>query len=669
MPETMEKKPMHTHRSGGTGVKRRIAAVLAVSLALLGAAATAMPATAADEPFNVALASGANAPAVEVSYVPSWNSSAALNNGASGATNTLSAMWGTWGAPGSPTQDIATYTWENPVTVSSSKLFLWQNHLTPGGDSGVMIPAAWKLEYRTSAGEWAPVTGAGLTYPLPVLNTSAPVTSQPAVQANFDAVTTTAVRLVLDRVVFSGQRKATSVIEWEVWGVNAPVVEPEPEDPNAFIDAEQVAVRTQTGTAPALPEQVWVIGENGPLRYVDVEWAPVGASSYASAGEFEVLGDPAGYDGQSVTAEVAVADEFSDVIDDIDYAVTITTPGVVPVLPETVRATYDDGTAASDVAVEWDAIEATAYADADAIFDVPGTVEGFEPGAVATVFVVEPLSQAEPIVAIEFDSAPQGSGWYTTAPTVTITAEETASPIASIEYSLDGETWTPYTEPFEVSAQGEVTVGARASSEDDAVGEASETIKVDTVAPETGVDWIVVDGTSALVTLTPSDAEPGSGVTRTVWSDGPDASPTGETNNMYATYEEPFSVQLTEEPRYVHVQAQDAAGNVESHVTVELPTLVGDALDLRSTVSPRCVAGKVHLVVAVHNADDAAAEVMVETPYGKKTVASLTAGATVSSTFASRTVGIPAGEVTVTGSSSDDSSYEGTVSYPAFSCG
>ena len=71
-----------------------------------------------------------------------WNSAAALNNGAVGPTNTLSAMWGTWGAPGNPTQDIATYTWENPVTVSSSKLYLWQNHLTPGGDSGVMIPAA-----------------------------------------------------------------------------------------------------------------------------------------------------------------------------------------------------------------------------------------------------------------------------------------------------------------------------------------------------------------------------------------------------------------------------------------------------------------------------------------------------------------------------------------------
>jgi hypothetical protein len=659
---------MHTLRPGRAGL-RKIAVAVAAAVALVAAGAVAMPATAADEPFNVSLASGDNAPTVEVSYVPGWNSAAALNNGVVGPTNTLSAMWGTWGAPGNPTQDIATYTWERPVTVSSSKLYLWQNHLTPGGDSGVMIPAAWKVEYRTSAGEWAPVTGAGLSYPLPVLNTAAPVTSQPVVQANWDAVTTTAVRLVLDRVVFQTQRKATSVIEWEVWGVNAPVVDPEPEDPNAFIDSEPVAVRTVTGTAPQLPDRVWVIGENGPLKDVDVEWAPVAASAYASAGSFVVLGDPAGYDGQTVEATVFVAATLSDTIASVDYTATITTPGVEPVLPRTVRATYDDGTASSDVDVEWAAIDPAAYAEADAIFDIDGAVAGYAPGAIATVFVVEPLSQAEPIVAIEFDSAPQGSGWYTSAPTVTITAEETASPVASIEYTLDGETWQAYDEPFSVDAQGEVTVSARATSEDEAVGEASETVKIDTIAPETGIEWVVVDGTSATVTLTPSDAEPGSGVTRTVWSDGPDPSPTGETNNMYATYEEPFSVQLTEQPRYVHVQAQDAAGNVEEHATVELPTLVGDRLELVPSVVQRCVAGKVLLAVAVRNADDIAADITVQSVFGTKTFTAVKAGGTVSTTFSTRTLGVAAGEVAVSGTGADDTAYQGSAGYGAFSCG
>lgn len=654
-------------RSGRAGVKR-IAATVAMMLVLAGAGAAAVaPATAADEPINVALASGENAPTVEVSYVPSWNSAAALNNGVVGPTNTLSAMWGTWGAPNNPTQDTATYTWERPVTVSSSKLYLWQNHLTPGGDSGVMIPSAWKVEYRNAAGDWAPVTGAGLSYPVPVLDTAAPIASLPAVEAKFDAVTTTAVRLVLDRVVFNNQRKATSVIEWQVWGVNAPVVEPEPEDPNAFIDSEHVAVRTQVGTAPVLPSKVWVIGENGPLKYVSVQWGTVAASSYASAGSFEVTGEPAGYSGQTVEATVFVGASLSDVIDSVDYSVSITTPGVAPVLPDTVRANYADGTSSSSVDVDWDAVPAASYAEADAIFDVEGDVPGFAEGAVATVFVVEPLDQAEPIVSIDFDSAPQGSGWYTTAPTVTITAEETASPVASVEYSLDGQTWTPYTAPFAVSAQGEVTVSARATSEDDAVGEASETVKIDTIAPTTVIDYIVVDGTSATVTLTPTDSEPGSGVTRTVWSDGPDASPTGETNNMYATYEEPFSVQLTEEPRYVHVQAQDAAGNVEAHVTVELPKLAETALDITPTATTRCVAGKVSLVVSVRNGEDFPADVVVKTPYGEKSV-TVKAGAAVSSAFSSRLAAVGAGSATVT-ASGDDRTYEGSAAWSAASCG
>ncbi len=657
---------MHTRTSARSRARSVVVALFA-ALALAVTGAIALPAGAVDEPVNVALASGENAPTTEVSYVPAWNSAAALNNGVVGPTNTLSAMWGTWGAPGNPTQDTATYTWERPVTVSSSKLYLWQNHLTPGGDSGVMIPSAWKIEYRTAAGEWSPVTGADLAYPLPVLDTAAPIASLPVVQAEFDAVTTTAVRLTLDRVVFQNQRKATSVIEWEVWGVDAPIEEPEPEDPNAFIDAQAVAVRTVTGTAPTLPDTVWVLGENGPLRYVDVEWAGVAPASYASPGEFEVVGDPAGYDGQTVSATVFVADALSTAIESVDYSATITTPGVEPVLPETVRAVFDDGTESSGIEVEWDAIPSSAYAEAEAIFDVDGAVDGYEPGAVATVFVVEPLDQSEPIVAISFDSAPQGSGWYTTAPTVTITAEQTASPVDGVEYSLDGETWAEYTEPFAVSAQGDVTVMARATSEDDAVGEASETIKVDTIAPETGVDWVVVDGTSVTVTLTPTDAEPGSGVTRTVWSDGPDASPTGELNNMYATYEEPFSVQLTEEPRYVHVQAQDAAGNVEDHVTIELPTLGAGALDLQPTVAQRCIAGKAYVAVAVKNADDVAATVEITTPYGSKSYADVAAGRTVSVALATRLASIGAGEVEVTGVAGE-LRFAGTVEYDAHSC-
>jgi hypothetical protein len=442
---------------------------------------------------------------------------------------------------------------------------------------------------------------------------------------------------------------------------------PETEDPTAFIDSEQVAVRTQPGTAPVLPAQVWVSGENGPLHYVDVVWAEVPAASYADSGEFTVVGAPEGYDGQSVSATVYVSDDLSDEIESVAYTAVITTPGVAPVLPDTVRVLYADGTESSDVDVDWNEVDPSSYSEVDSIFDIEGEVRGFAAGAIATVFVVEPAAQAAPIVAIGFDSAPQGSGWYTSAPKVTITAEEGASPIAGIEYSTDGTNWVSYSAAFELSAQGEVVVRARATGEDGAVGEASETVRIDTIAPTTSVDFVVVDGTSATVTLSPSDNAGGSGVTRTVWSDGPDESPTGETNNMYATYEGPFSVQLTAEPRYLHVQAQDAAGNVETYVTIELPKASASALDITSVASTRCVVGKATLVVSVTNGEDFPVDAIVKTPYGQKSI-TLKAGATVSSTFATRLASVGAGSAVVTADGADRS-YEGSATWVGSSCG
>lgn len=645
--------------------RRTTATLLAAMMAVLALGGAAAPAVAEDEVSNVAAASRDNAPTVEVGYVTGWNSAAALNNGRTAATNDYTQMWGTWGDPSGPSQDWASYTWEKPVTVSSSTLYLWQNHLT--GDSGVMIPSAWEIEYRDGAGEWMPVTGASLSYPLPVLDEAAPVSSLPAVQADFDAVTTTAVRLVLDRVVVGGEKKATSVIEWEVRGVDAPDTGPEPTDPGAYIDAEDVAVRTVTGTEPELPAEVWLIGENGPLTYADVTWAPVAPASYAAAGTFEVAGSVDGFADQPVSATVFVADELSAQIDAIDYAATITTPGVAPVLPRTVHAHYADGTESSGVEVVWAEIDPASYASAETFFDVAGAVTGYPAGAIASVFVVEPAAQAAPLVSVDLDAAPQGSGWYTTAPTVTITAEAAGPAISSVEYSLDGETWRPYADPFVVEAQGEVTVRARATDADGAVGEASERIKVDTVAPVTAVDVEVTGVESALVTLTPSDAEPGSGVTRTIWSDGPDSSPTGETNNMYATYEAPFSVQLTDEPRYVHVQTQDAAGNIEAYATVLLPSKGSTALDLEVSATSRCVAGKAQLVVSVRNADDVDAEVEIATPFGDKTV-DLASGKSTSSSFSVRAGALAEGTVQVSGVAGDRA-YSASTLFASRTCG
>lgn len=621
-----------------------------VALVLAFSASTIAPSpVAAETPGNIAVATGAHAPDVAVSYVPPWNSASALNDGASAPTDDLRAMWGTWGVSPAPEADVATYTWDEPVTVSASTLFLWQN--LGVGDGGVRIPAGWSLEYRDAAGEWEPVSGADVAYPLPAFDPAQAKTSLAPVDVAFDAVTTRALRLTLERQVVDGVPFATSVIEWEVAGIAAPD-DPDPEPGDGFVAAEDVAVRTTTGVLPTLPARVWVIGADTPLRESAVTWDAVASAEVAQPGTFTVSGRVSGFDAQTVTATVFVADVLSPTIASIDYTSVITAPGVAPVLPKTVRAVYDDATAASGIPVTWGSIDSESYAAAEAMFDVTGSVAGFSSGAVATVFVVAPVDQTTPLVSIAFDTAPVGSGWYVTAPTATVTAQKTAADIASIEISTDaGATWRPYTDPVSVDGQGELTVVARATAVDGAVGEARATVKVDTVAPVTGDRIEVVDGVSAIVTLAPTDAEPGSGLSRTVWSDGPDADPAGASNNMYATYEKPFSVELTEAPRYVHVRSQDVAGNEESTRTITLPPRTAPptpALDIESSASTRMIAGKAYVAVSAVNGSTVPVEIHIRTAYGEKTFARVQPGKRVSASFTSRKPSLPEGVATVT---------------------
>lgn len=633
---------MHTPRL----MTRASVALVALALTVGTAAASPSP-VAAETPGNIAVATGEHAPDVAVSYVPPWNSAAALNDGASSPTDNLNAMWGTWGISPAPDTDVATYTWDVPVTVSASTVFLWQN--AGVGDGGVRVPAGWSVEYQDAAGDWAPVRGQDVVYPLPAFDPAAPKTSLAPVSVAFDAVTTRSLRLILERQVVDGSPHATSVIEWEVTGVAAPD-EPDPEPGDGFVAAEDVAVRTLTGVLPTLPARIWVVGADTPLREAAVTWDAVTPANVAQTGTFAVTGRVSGYDGQTVQATVFVADRMSQAMASIDYTSVITAPGVAPVLPGTVRASFDDGTAASGIPVTWDAVEPESYADAEAMFDVRGTVTGYAPGALATVFVIAPVDQSTPLVSIAFDFAPEGSGWYVSAPKASVTAQKTAADIALIEISLDGgATWRAYTEPVSVDGQGEVTVAARATAADGAVGEASASVRIDTVAPATGDRIEVVDGVSAVVTLSPTDAEPGSGLSRTVWSDGPDADPAGASNNMFATYEKPFSVELTDAPRYVHVRSQDVAGNEESTRTITLPARTAPpALEIEASATTRMIAGKAYVMATAKNTDDVAVDLVFTTPYGSRTVTGVQPGRTVSVSVNSRLTSIPAGQVRIT---------------------
>ncbi|MDA1361103.1 glycoside hydrolase family 127 protein [Glycomyces luteolus] len=88
------------------------------------------------------------------------------------------------------------------------------------------------------------------------------------------------------------------------------------------------------------------------------------------------------------------------------------------------------------------------------------------------------------------------------------------------------------------------------------------------------------------------------------------------------------------------------------------------------TAAPRCVAGKVQLVTKVTNSSGEPVEVVVATPYGDKTIASLAAGASASQAFATRAASVAAGSVSATvGLAGGTATVEVGASYGAYTCG
>lgn len=101
--------------------------------------------------------------------------------------------------------------------------------------------------------------------------------------------------------------------------------------------------------------------------------------------------------------------------------------------------------------------------------------------------------------------------------------------------------------------------------------------------------------------------------------------------------------------------------------TVHIVHAPAVSADLAAT--PRCVAGKVQLVTKVTNTSEEPVSVVVKTPYGDKTIASLAAGASASQTFSTRAASITGGSASATvGLVSGAVTVEVEQSYDAMSC-
>lgn len=111
-----------------------------------------------------------------------------------------------------------------------------------------------------------------------------------------------------------------------------------------------------------------------------------------------------------------------------------------------------------------------------------------------------------PTVAVSVDGVEGEDGWYTSPVEVTVSASDSGSGVAAVEYRIEGVTdWTEYFGPVGIASDGDWVVEARAYDNEGNVGEGDSPARVDQTAPVTSsaaegpvVNLTAVDETSGV---------------------------------------------------------------------------------------------------------------------------------------------------------------------------
>jgi hypothetical protein len=189
-------------------------------------------------------------------------------------------------------------------------------------------------------------------------------------RVSFDPVTTDRLRLELQSGLAS-----VGLLEWKAYAVPPAELRP-------------VHVRTLVGEQPELPSTVTQRYDDGSRLDAAVSWQSVDPEQLRTPGtQFELAGVVEG------TARVAQATVY--VRDPGAVSITFVQPeqirtlvGVAPALPDTVVATFNDGSVDSEnVGVTWEAVDPSRYAQPGE-FTVSGSVEGTSLPARADVTVL-----------------------------------------------------------------------------------------------------------------------------------------------------------------------------------------------------------------------------------------------------------------------------------------
>lgn len=271
----------------------------------------------------------------------SWENPLRVNEATTPANSAPGAGngWGTWGQAANGTSAATAawirYQWPSAVRLQSTEIYWYDDN------GGTRMPRSdtYVVEHSNDGVNWAPVTLTGSsTY-------AGALTRNAYNRLDFEPVETSQLRIRITGVQGSGA--GTGVLRWRVNGETV-----------ASVDAP-VIIRTVVGEIPELPAELDVVYTSGHRGSVPFTWQPITAEQVAETNvePFVVYGTNSA-NGLIAEARIYVRPENSQggiSIQGAEQFEQTVDVGELPVLPERVEVSYNDGSRDNQaIGVEWD---------------------------------------------------------------------------------------------------------------------------------------------------------------------------------------------------------------------------------------------------------------------------------------------------------------------------
>ena len=303
-----------------------------------------------------------SASSVESDYTSSWENLNGINNPSFEPTSSnvgAGKGWGNW-RQSAGSEHYVGYTWDEAVTVGGADIYWYDD----GG--GTQVPSKLRMQYLDASGTWQDVN---ITTPF-----ESSIAKNKYNRIEFDRVTTTRLRLYV--TVRSGA-EANGIYRFKVY---------------SSIDVaslNEVFLATKPGVMPTLPSNVTAVTSDGALISVPVTWETLTADMIATDGEVKLRGVN-NSTGKMTTCTIYVRSDMDKAtITSVEPVEVTTTQGIVPALPKTVKAGYNNGAFDNQtVKVTWPAITAAELANVGDV-NFEGEVEGTATKAMLTIHVLK----------------------------------------------------------------------------------------------------------------------------------------------------------------------------------------------------------------------------------------------------------------------------------------